>query len=92
MPLTNPRQERNETGLTVRIFGDVSDFNAAVREARDEVRKLNYELAEAVRLGRRAEAAGARAYGSWCMSHSWYWASMRPLTARAAAVSASTAA
>lgn len=50
MPLTNPRQERNETGLTVRIFGDASDFNAAVREARDEVRKLNYELSEAVRL------------------------------------------
>lgn len=50
MPLTNPRQERSEAGLTVRIFGDVSDFNAAIREARDEVRKLNYELAEAVRL------------------------------------------
>lgn len=50
MTSTETPQRRNETGLTVRIFGDVSDFNAAVREARDEVRKLNYELAEAVRL------------------------------------------
>lgn len=50
MSSTETSQRRNETGLTVRIFGDVSDFNAAIREARDEVRKLNYELAEAVRL------------------------------------------